>query len=58
MNVSRWIALLAAFGSALAGTGVLIDSLNPKVAAIVMIISTFITIFCEKLQGGFSSTEE
>lgn len=54
MTWSRIIAILAALAGAGSGIAGLLGELNPKAALIVTIASTFIAIFCERIQGGAS----
>ena len=54
MSFSRIIAILAAVGAALSAVVVLVTDINPKYAAYISIAGVFISIFCERVQGGLS----
>jgi hypothetical protein len=55
LSWSRIIAIVAALGAALAGIATYLDEINPKYGILATIVSTFIAIFCERVQGGKST---
>lgn len=57
MTWSRIIAILAALAAAGSGVAGLLGELNPKAALITTVISTFVAIFCERVQGGLSKEQ-
>jgi hypothetical protein len=58
MSLSRIISILAALGAACSGVATIAGSIDAQTGSILMLAGTFITIFCERVQGGTSVSED
>lgn len=57
MSWSRIVSIIAALGAACSGVATIAGSINAQTGSLLMLAGTFITIFCERVQGGTSTQD-